>query len=71
MLILRVGTGRHIYTSFGLKRETQCQMAACSNCKNLKYSSLYFEKVQRSWSKMLKVVSIRQIMSKLLIPEHD
>ena len=39
-------------------------MPACSNCKNLKYSSLYFEKVQWPWSKEPKGVSIRQIMSK-------
>ena len=51
--------------------DSQCQIPACSNCKNLKYSSLYFEKVQRPWSKVPKGVSIRQIISKSLIPEND
>ena len=72
-----LNAGMYLATSLDLAtprvdtEEAQCQMPACSNCKNLKYSSLYFEKVQRPWSKVPKGVSIRQIIPKFLIPEHD
>ena len=48
----------------------QCQMHACSNFNIYKYSSWNFVKVQSSWSKLPKGVSIIQIVPKILIPGH-